>query len=137
MKRTLWNILAVACLGLGTVGIFVPGMPTTIFYIIALYGFTIGGNEKARQKLLDHPRFGPGLRQWETTKAISARIKWISCSSIVVMSTVSSVIIRRPIAIAGVWVIALIGLAYILSRPTFRAVDAPVIEPTEPRQLVS
>ncbi|MBA4715128.1 MAG: DUF454 family protein, partial [Chloroflexi bacterium] len=33
--RLLWIILGSAFVGIGTVGIFVPGLPTTVFMILA------------------------------------------------------------------------------------------------------
>ncbi len=118
LKRTLWNITAVSCVGLGAVGVVVPGMPTTIFLIIALYGFTVGGNEKARQKLLNHPRFGEGLRRWEETKSIPLGVKWIACLSILIMSTISIFVVPSWWVRGIIALVAAIGVWYIVSRPT-------------------
>ena len=74
MKRTILISLGWLCVGLGFVGVFVPGIPTTIFLIIALWAFT-KSSEKLRQWLLNHKRFGPILNNWQEHKVVPRRAK--------------------------------------------------------------
>lgn len=74
MKRTILISLGWLCVGLGFVGIFVPGIPTTIFLIIALWAFT-KSSEKLRHWLLNHKRFGPILNNWQEHKVVPRRAK--------------------------------------------------------------
>jgi len=116
--RVVWNLIGVACVGLGTIGWFVPGMPSTVFYIIALYGFTVGGNDKARQKLLNHKYVGSTLRHWEEHRSISRRIKCVASVCIAFSCSLSAWIVP------ALWVKAIIlglgafGIWYVLSRKT-------------------
>jgi len=116
--RIAWNLIAVVCVGLGTIGWFVPGMPSTVFYIIALYGFTVGGNEKARQKLLNHKYVGESLRHWEEHRSISRRIKWVACSCIAISCTISAVLTPPIWAKALIIYLGMFGVWYVLSRRT-------------------
>jgi len=68
--------------GLGTIGAFVPVMPTTIFLILAAACYA-RGNPELHSRLLAHPRFGPGLRDWEERRAMSARAKGLAVTMIV------------------------------------------------------
>ena len=74
MKRIILISLGWLCVGLGFVGVFVPGIPTTIFLIIALWAFT-KSSEKLRQWLLNHKRFGPILNNWQEHKVVPRRAK--------------------------------------------------------------
>ena len=74
MKRIILISLGWLCVGLGFVGVFVPGIPTTIFLIIALWAFT-KSSEKLRHWLLNHKRFGPILNNWQEHKVVPRRAK--------------------------------------------------------------
>ena len=74
MKRTILISLGLLCVGLGFVGVFVPGIPTTIFLIIALWAFT-KSSAKLRHWLLNHKRFGPILNNWQEHKVVPRRAK--------------------------------------------------------------
>ena len=74
MKRTILISLGWLCVGLGFVGVFVPGIPTTIFLIIALWAFT-KSSEKLRHWLLNHKRFGPILNNWQEHKVVPRKAK--------------------------------------------------------------
>ena len=74
MKKILLISLGWLCVGLGFVGVFVPGIPTTIFLIIALWAFT-KSSEKLRYWLLNHKRFGPILNNWQEHKVVPRRAK--------------------------------------------------------------
>ena len=74
MKRTILISLGWLCVGLGFVGVLIPGIPTTIFLIIALWAFT-KSSEKLRYWLLNHKRFGPILNNWQEHKVVPRRAK--------------------------------------------------------------
>ncbi|MET0807856.1 MAG: YbaN family protein [Pseudoxanthomonas sp.] len=73
--RWAWWLLAYASLGTGIVGIFVPGLPTTVFILIAAYAAS-RGSERLHAYLLRHPRFGPVISDWQIHGAVSRRGKW-------------------------------------------------------------
>ena len=74
MKRMILISLGWLCVSLGFIGIFVPGIPTTIFLIIALWAFT-KSSKKLRHWLLNHKRFGPILNNWQQHKVVPRRAK--------------------------------------------------------------
>ena len=65
--RWAWWLLAYVSLGIGIVGIFVPGLPTTVFILIAAYAAS-RGSERLHRYLLQHPRFGPMIRDWQAAR---------------------------------------------------------------------
>lgn len=124
IMRWAWNLFGLTCVGLGTTGLFVPGMPATVFFIIALFAFTKGANEKWRNKLLNHRVVGSTLRHWEQHRSISRRIKWISCSCIVLSCGFSAVVIPPIWVKVLVVALGLAGIAYILTRKTTEDLEA-------------
>ena len=65
------GLIAVA---LGAVGAFLPLMPTVPFLLLAVFCFA-RSNPAWEQRLLDHPQWGPQLRDWRERRAISRRAK--------------------------------------------------------------
>lgn len=73
--RWAWWLLAYASLGMGILGVFVPGLPTTVFILIAAYAAS-RGSERLHRYLVTHPRFGPMIHDWHLHRAVSRRAKW-------------------------------------------------------------
>ncbi len=80
----------------GFIGIVVPGWPTTIFMILALWCFR-RGSEKFESLLLNNRLFGKALRDWDETKSMTARSKIIAISTIWLMILVSVFFTTRPL----------------------------------------
>ena len=77
--RWAWWLLAYASLGLGLIGILVPGLPTVPFVLLAAFA-AARGSERLHRRLLAHPQFGPMIRDWQAQGAVSRRAKWLATS---------------------------------------------------------
>lgn len=75
--RWAWLLLAYLSLGLGFIGIFLPGLPTVPFILLAAFA-AARGSEKLHGWLLAHRRFGPMIRDWQAHGAVSRRSKWLA-----------------------------------------------------------
>lgn len=130
MKKRLWTALGLLLTGIGFVNLFIPGMPTTVFLIMALFCFK-KGSSKFDAWLLNHKVFGPTLRDWERTKGIRPRTKKVAVGTMWIFLAASIALLhKKPIVGAiiftcGVWV-----TWYILSRPD--VLDEPVADVQEP-----
>ncbi|MBO6467465.1 MAG: YbaN family protein [Pelagibacteraceae bacterium] len=117
MKRIILISLGWLCVGFGFVGIFVPGVPTTIFLIIALWAFT-KSSEKLRHWLLHHKRFGPILNNWQKHKVVPRRAK------ILMVILMSSAVVLFHYSLQNLYltiglVIILVSVAiYVISLPS-------------------
>ena len=117
MKRTILISLGWLCVGLGFVGVFVPGIPTTIFLIIALWAFT-KSSEKLRYWLLHHKRFGPILNNWQKHKVVPRRAK------ILMVILMSSAVVLFHYSLQNLYltiglIIILVSVAiYVISLPS-------------------
>ena len=76
-----WSVLAFgwANVGLGVVGIFVPGLPTTVFLLIALWAFS-RSSVKFHGWLWHHPRLGPPIRDWHHHQVIPIKAKILAAT---------------------------------------------------------
>lgn len=74
MARHLYLGLGIASFVLAMIGIVLPIMPTVPFLLVSAFCFA-RSNPAWEQALLDHPRYGPPLRQWRERKAISRKAK--------------------------------------------------------------
>ena len=72
--RWAWWLLAYVSLGLGLIGIVVPGLPTVPFVLLAAFA-AARGSQRLRDWLLAHRQFGPMIRDWEAHGAVSRRAK--------------------------------------------------------------
>ena len=104
--------------GVGAVGVVVPGLPTTIFLIIALWAFS-KSSDRFHNWLYAHPRFGPPLQAWHTHRVIPPRAKALA----VALMAVSWAVLT--FAVADGWVMpaavgaVLVAVAlYIVTRPS-------------------
>ena len=60
-RRLIYNLLAWLCFGLGFIGMVVPLMPTTVFWICAAW-LWLRSHPKRVRFLVDHPNFGASIR---------------------------------------------------------------------------
>ena len=73
-RRLLWLLLAYVALALGVIGIYVPGLPTTPFVLLAAFA-AARGSRRLHEKLLAHRVFGPMIRDWQASGAVSRQAK--------------------------------------------------------------
>lgn len=93
IKNYLLILTALLSIALGLLGIILPLLPTTPFFILALACFS-RSSPRLHQKLLTVPYIGESLRQWEKEKKIDKKRK-MHIYLIVLVSFLISVILLR------------------------------------------
>lgn len=78
-RRWVLICLGFLFVGLGTVGMFVPILPTTPFLLLAAFFFA-RSSERFYHWLMNHKLFGPYLRNYREHKAMTLRAKIITLS---------------------------------------------------------
>jgi len=77
LKIAALKALGTTFLALGTVGIVVPLLPTTVLWILAVTCFAKSAPEHA-ERLMTHPRFGSALRDFVRHDVLSRTTKVFS-----------------------------------------------------------
>lgn len=114
--RILWLILGWTTFALGIIGAFLPVVPTVPFLLLSVLGFA-KSSPKMRNRILRHPRFGPPIRDWLRTGAITRRTKAIS-SIAMGCGVVVAFLMGVPLWAVGSQAIILTAVAiYIWTRP--------------------
>ena len=117
ISRGAFASLGVLFVAFGAVGVVVPGWPTTIFCILALWCFK-KSSSRLECWLLNHRLVGATLRDWDENKWISKRVKYIATCSMWAFVLVSTIFIQKWTVRGIVIGLALFGTWYILSRRT-------------------
>ncbi|MBM0107920.1 YbaN family protein [Steroidobacter sp. S1-65] len=74
VARYLLLVFAVVCVALGVIGIFIPGLPTTVFILMAGWA-AARSSPRFHRWLENHRLFGQMLRDWRRHGAVSRRSK--------------------------------------------------------------
>lgn len=118
--RLVWLTLGFLFLGTGLVGAVLPVVPTTPFLLLAA-GCFAKSSPRLHGWLLDHPVFGPPIRNWEENGAISRPAKRLAVGSMAAVLVVSLLVgLSWPVLLAQGALIA-VGCAFVLSRPDGRS----------------
>lgn len=74
LVRWCLYLLALFFLAMGIIGVFVPGLPTTVFILMSAWA-AARSSPRLHRWLQNHPLFGSILRNWEAGGFVSAKAK--------------------------------------------------------------
>jgi len=115
--RLLWIILGSTFVAIGTIGIFVPGLPTTVFMILAAACY-IRSSEKLYNWLIQNKTFGKYIKDFREGKGMPRRAKIIAQTTMTIFIGLA-VIPISPISVPNntiriaVLIAGLIGFWYV------------------------
>jgi uncharacterized membrane protein YbaN (DUF454 family) len=123
-RRGLWVVAGLVCVAVGALGIVVPGLPFTVFFIGAAACFA-RSNPRLERWVLDLPKVGPAVERYRAGLGMPLRAKKWAIACIIGFSSLSAVLVGSPVFAVGVLTLAAIGVWYVSSRV-----------PTTPAELV-
>ena len=119
-------VFGMTMVAMGLIGVVVPGMPTTVFLIVAAWAFS-RSSLKFQKWLWYHPRLGPSLRNWYHYKIIPMQAKYMAVSMMGTSLLIIAYFTNENIMPFMVVTAMLIPTAiYICTRPSDRPVPVTV-----------
>ena len=117
-QKAVYRTAGTLLVGVGTVGAFLPLLPTTIFLILAAACFA-RSSPALEAKLLADPRFGPAIINWRERGAVGVKSKIAAVAGIAIGVAVFWFTVDPSAIIATLVVLACAGIAvWIVSRPS-------------------
>jgi len=115
-KRATLTLLGFLCVAIGIIGIVVPGLPTTVFMIIAAWLFSIS-NPRFEKWLLGLPKIGPAIENFRNGLGMPLKAKIFAVSSIFIFTALASILLIVNLLVrALIILVAFFGIWYIVSR---------------------
>jgi uncharacterized protein len=111
----LWFAAGLLSVGIGGIGVVVPGLPTTVFFIVAAACFS-RSNKRFEQWVLDLPRIGQLVRDHRDGLGMPRRAKVVAVAMILVVATASGVLaVGGPVG-AAIVALGVVGALYVTFR---------------------
>ena len=116
LVRGVWIATGLVLVGIGGVGIVVPGLPSTIFFILAAGAFS-RSSARLERWLLNLPAVGPLVRDYRAGLGMRRRAKILAVSMIVIAVGISTgLAIQNWTPRAIVLAAGAVGVAYVSWR---------------------
>lgn len=129
LKRGLLILVGLLSLGLGTLGILLPVLPTTPFLLLSGYCF-IRSSDRLYHWLIHHRIFGRYVYNYMTHKAVKKGTKTTALLFLWGSMLLTFLLLRRPLLIA---MLALIGTGASLYILSLKNLEEPRIHVLEGR----
>lgn len=128
--RWLLLLFAVICVVMGVIGIIVPGLPTTVFILMAGWA-AARSSPRFLAWLEGHRLFGPMLRNWRAGGYVSRRAKWSAIATMAFCVALLFYLRPFPWLAESVGLFLALLLAWLWHRPEPPAIpESPSSDPT-------
>lgn len=114
--RFLYMAGGLLCVGLGVIGMFLPVMPTVVFFLLAALLFA-RSNPEWERRIMEHETLGPPIRAFRERGVIRPWAKASAVGAMAVSSVGAIILLDGPWSYAPAAVCALCAL-FILTRPS-------------------
>ena len=124
LARAGWLGLGLLSVVIGSVGIIVPGLPTTVFFIVAAWAFS-KSSPWLEAWVLGLPRIGPMVEDHRDGLGMPRRAKRVAIAMIVLFVALSAWLVDGWVVRGVILAVGAIGVGYVGWRvPTKEAVLA-------------
>ena len=123
MARYLFVVLGSLFVGLGVLGILLPGLPTTPFLLLAAACY-VRGSKRLHNWLLGHRLFGRFIRDFQQNRALPLRTKILALLLMWTMILISALLLVKTLVVSIVILsVGIIGSVVMIAIPTSKNSD--------------
>ena len=120
LKKKLYITFGFLAVALAIVGVFIPGLPTVPFLLVALFCFE-RSSKKYHDMIMNNKYFGPVLQDYYSGKGLTSSIKikaisFLSCGMAFSIYKIQNLHVR--IALAVVWLAVAIHIILLKTKKT-------------------
>ncbi|PKL81791.1 MAG: DUF454 domain-containing protein [Ignavibacteriae bacterium HGW-Ignavibacteriae-3] len=120
IKKLILIALGWVFIALGVIGIFVPLMPSTIFFILAAWCFS-RSSEKFYNRLINHPRVGKIVRDYYEKRGLPLKTKIVSITTMTAVIGISALFFTDHLIVRLLLLTIAVSVSiYIISLKTLR-----------------
>lgn len=117
MIKLIWTALGTVSLGVGTLGLFLPVLPATPFFLLSAYAYW-KGSRRLHTWLIEHQTIGPLISDYLTHRGLKRSTKIQALLFMWISITISVLTVDALILKVALPVIALGPTTYLLSLKT-------------------
>ena len=118
MARYLFVVLGSLFVGLGVLGILLPGLPTTPFLLLAAACY-VRGSKRLHNWLLGHRLCGRFIRDFQQNRALPLRTKILALLLMWTMILISALLLVKTLVVSIVILsVGIIGSVVMIAIPT-------------------
>ena len=110
-RKITWIAAGILCLIIGTIGIFVPVLPSTVFFLMAAAAFAHGSSRLYRW-IMNHRFFGALIRNYRLYHAIPVQTKIVSVFFLWLMIGTSAVFAVTQWWLRGLLFLIAVGVTW-------------------------
>ncbi|MFI2810497.1 YbaN family protein [Microbulbifer sp. JSM ZJ756] len=81
VRKRFYLLCAWLCLALAVAGAFLPLLPTTPFLLCCVW-LSVKADSGLAHWLVNHHRFGPPIRRWQSERTLARSTKWLATTMI-------------------------------------------------------
>lgn len=120
LKKKLYITFGFLAVALAIVGVFIPGLPTVPFLLVALFCFE-RSSKKYHDMIMNNKYFGPVLQDYYSGKGLTSSVKikaisFLSCGMIFSICKIQN--LHARIALAVVWLGVAIHIILLKTKKT-------------------
>lgn len=104
--RFIWVALGSISFIIGTIGVFLPLLPTFPFYLFTLFCFT-KGSKRLQQRFINSSLYKNTVEDYLKTKSIALKTKFNILISLTIFMGIGAYFMKTP------WALAILGLIWI------------------------